>query len=261
MNRRSALKSAIGVAAASAAPSLAAPAKPVIFELRYFRMRNSAENQVGRTTDFLKNFFMPAALRAGAGPVGFFAPMVGESSPFILSLRAYTSLSQMETTWERLGADNDYRKGIDAYTGSAGLGYLRIETQLYRAFEGFPSVLVPSTEGGRGPRLFELRTYESNNFRTLRKKIGMFQNGEIDIFKKTGINPVFFGEMLFGPTQPCLTYMAWYENMATREKAWATFIADPDWQKLRATPGLSDAEVVSNISNLFLRPLPFSQIR
>jgi hypothetical protein len=30
---------------------------------------------------------------------------------------------------------------------------------------------------------------------------------------------------------------------------------------LRAQPGLSDAEIVSNISNAILRPLPFSPIR
>ena len=37
--------------------------------------------------------------------------------------------------------------------------------------------------------------------------------------------------------------------------------ADPEWQKLRATPGLTDPEIVSNISNSILRPLAFSPIR
>ena len=42
---------------------------------------------------------------------------------------------------------------------------------------------------------------------------------------------------------------------------WRAFGSDPQWQKLRATPGLSDPEIVSNISNSILRPLPFSPIQ
>ena len=76
-----------------------------------------------------------------------------------------------------------------------------------------------------------------------------------------GLEPVFFGEMIAGPNQPCLVYMLAYESFAAREANWNKFIADPDWAKLRSTPGLSDGEIVSNISSWFLRPLPFSPVR
>jgi hypothetical protein len=52
-----------------------------------------------------------------------------------------------------------------------------------------------------------------------------------------------------------------YESLAAREQLWSKFGADPEWKKLRATPGLSDAEIVSNISNAILRPAANSQIR
>jgi hypothetical protein len=52
-----------------------------------------------------------------------------------------------------------------------------------------------------------------------------------------------------------------YDDLAARDKAWSAFSADPAWQKLRATPGLSDAEIVNNVSNAILRPLAFSPIR
>ncbi len=214
-----------------------------------------------RLTAFLKDAYLPAALRAGAGPVGFFAPVIAQQSPFVLSVRSYASMTGMEQSWSKLGADVDYQKAVDAFTGGPGLGYMRIETHLLRAFESTPVIEAPPAEPARPGRVFELRTYESNNYRTLRKKIGMFNNGEIAIFRKTGLAPVFFGEMLFGPDQPCLVYMLAFDNLAAREKNWTTFINDPDWQKLRATPGLSDAEIVSNISNSILRALPFSQIR
>ena len=41
----------------------------------------------------------------------------------------------------------------------------------------------------------------------------------------------------------------------------AAKLADLEWQKLRARPGLSDAEIVSNIHSAILRPLANSPIR
>jgi hypothetical protein len=39
---------------------------------------------------------------------------------------------------------------------------------------------------------------------------------------------------------------------------WAAFSADPAWHLLSHRPGNTDAEIVSNISNLYLSPLPSS---
>jgi hypothetical protein len=103
--------------------------------------------------------------------------------------------------------------------------------------------------------------YESNNSFTLARKIKMFNEGEIGIFKRLGMRPVFYGETLIGARMPNLVYMLGFDNLAAREKLWQVFGADPEWQKLRVQPGFSDAENVSNISNSILRPLPFSDIR
>jgi hypothetical protein len=125
-----------------------------------------------------------------------------------------------------------------------------------------PKIDVPPAEKGKEPRVFELRIYESNNPLTLRRKVGMFEDGgELAIFRRVGIRPVFFGTTLAGGRMPNLTYLVCYDSLADRERAWKTFLADPEWLKLRARPGLSDAEIVSNISNTLLRPLPFSPIR
>jgi hypothetical protein len=73
--------------------------------------------------------------------------------------------------------------------------------------------------------------------------------------------PVFFAQTIVGSRMPNLTYMLAYDDLAARDKTWRAFSADPDWQELRSTPGLSDAEIVNNVSNAILRPLPFSPIR
>ena len=112
-----------------------------------------------------------------------------------------------------------------------------------------------------GARLFELRTYESDDASTLADKIRMFNEGEIAIFQKTGLMPVFFGETVIGEKQPNLTYLLWYDSLAAREANWNKFISSPEWTKLKSTPGWSDAEIVSNISNSLLRPMAFSPIK
>ena len=89
----------------------------------------------------------------------------------------------------------------------------------------------------------------------------MFDDAEIGIFRRLGMTPVFFGQTLIGRNLPNLSYMLAFDDLAARERLWRTFGADAEWQKLRVQPGLSDAEIVSSISNTILRPLPFSPLR
>ena len=223
-------------------------------------MRTNPENQMQRTSDFLRAA-APALKRAGVTQFGAFGSVIAEGSPFILTLASFPSIAAMEAAREKEGADKDYIQARDAYNAAPGLGYERMESSLLRCFEGMPQVELPPTGGGRGPRIFELRMYESNNSFTLSRKIKMFNEGEIGIFKRLGMLPVFYGETLIGSKMPNLVYMLSFDSLAAREKLWQAFGSDPEWQKLRVQPGFSDAENVSNISNAILRPLPFSDIR
>jgi hypothetical protein len=229
MNRRKALSSL------AATPLLAAdnPAKTQYYELRYYQLRNGVTNT------------MPTAKPAGlTGPFGAFNAFIAENSPFMMMLFTYSSFAEAEHIDDKLPAST---------------GYQRYERTILKAFSGTPQlVLPPASKQGH---IFELRTYESNNAATLRKKIDMFNNGEAKIFQRLGMNPVFFGEALVGSKLPHLTYMLAFDDLAHRDRAWKAFGSDPEWAKLRATPGLSDAEIVSNISNIIIRPTAFSDIR
>jgi len=239
--------------------SMAATSQNAIFELRYFRMRTG--NQVQRTSDFFSKHFLTAAQRAGAGPMGFFAPVIGEQSPFLLSVVSYPSLAAMESIYEKMAADKEFHKGFDEYNAVGELSYIRMENALLRAFNSMPAIEVPPTTPKRAPRLFELRTYESNNMTAAKRKVKMFNEGEIGIFRRLGMTPVFFGETIVGRNLPNLTYMLAFDDLAAREKLWRAFGADAEWQKMRVQPGFTDPEIVSNISNSILRPMPFSPIQ
>jgi hypothetical protein len=84
--------------------------------------------------------------------------------------------------------------------------------------------------------------------------------GEIDIFKRVGLSPVFFSRTLAGARMPSLVYMLTHENLAARDKNWSGFSGDPEWRKLAQTPGFTDPEIVSNITTILLRPAAYSQI-
>ena len=214
---------------------------------------------VARTTDYLRKGFLPAAQRAGIGPVGFFNSVVAPESPFILSLVSFPAFAAMGMALSKLAADKELAAAAEEY--NAEPGYVRMENSLLMAFPSMPAVAVPPIGEKRTARMFEMRTYESPTDQTLARKVKMFGDGEIDAFRRSGMLPVFFGTALMGRNLPHLTYMLAYDDWEARDKGWSAFGKDPGWQKLRATPGLSDAEIVSNITNSLLRPLPFSPIR
>lgn len=268
MKRREFLKTsaaATGMAAmtsmltANAAEPAAAPAREY-YELRLYHLRTGAKQKI--MDDYLREALIPALGRIGVGPVGVFYVMTGPDSPTVYVLSSHKSLESYLTASQSVGKDPEYQKAGAAYINAPATDpvFVRMESSLMLAFEGMPKLEVPELAKEKKPRFFELRTYESHSKKANRKKIEMFNIGEIDIFRRAGLTPVFFGETLVGSKLPNLTYLLVYENMAAKDKAWGTFGADPDWKKLRSTPGFTDPEIVSNISNVFLRPAPYSQL-
>jgi len=72
------------------------------------------------------------------------------------------------------------------------------------------------------------------------KKIEMFnEGGEIALFDRTGLRPVFFGQTLIGRRQPNLVYMTVHQDMAARENIWEQFGNSEDWKKLRSMPAFA----------------------
>jgi hypothetical protein len=197
MQRRQFIGSAAS-AGLAAVPAAAAPANS-FFELRYYYMRNGSQTK--RTEEFLSKCFLPAAERLGIGPLGFFGAVIAQESPFIMALTSYPSAAAFAESQARLAADKEFQRGFDEYNSMTELSYIRMENSLLRAFDSRPAMAIPSA-GKRAPRVFELRTYESNNVKAAQRKIRMFNEGEAAIFERLGMAPVFFGETLVGRNLP-----------------------------------------------------------
>jgi hypothetical protein len=237
-------------------PAEPAPTPNTFLELKTWKLHNSAENQPARVADFLQNGLAPALERAGAKLAGAFANVIGEDGPYYVTLSEFSSLDSFQKTLDGFVSDKAYLAAADRLSSGTGLPFMRVESSILRSFDVFPRAAVG--KGEHGPRVFELRRYESQSLSALRRKVAMFNEGEAKIFMRLGFRPIFFGETIAGPKQPNLHYMLSYDSLAEHDKLWTSFGSDPAWQQLRSQPGLSDPEIVANISNVILRPLPFS---
>ncbi len=257
MQRRSFLSAT--AAAGLAAGSASAADKPMnqYFHLLEFQLRNSRSKQRQRLVDFFEQSHLPALKRVGV-PAGYFQISLGENTPRLYVLTVYDSLGDYEKQYGALWSDEKFMAAGKAFEAGEP-AYDRISSSMMRALDGMPKINIPKPNDE--PRHFDLRRYEAETFFDLREKMNMFNTEEIAIFKKVGINPLFLGQTIIGPRQPNLTYMAFYDNMAARDKAWQAFGASPDWNRIKDKPGWGNDDIVMTVSNTFLRPLPFSPIR
>jgi len=238
-----------------------AGSRPIRLELRRYRLHTGT--MATRFGAYLKDALLPALARAGHGPVGVFNVAIGADSPTLHLLVPHATAESVATLADRLLADAEYRKAAADVLAlpSGDPPYLRCDSSLHAAVPTLPGIEKPAGAAAGPERFFELRTYRSHSEAASLKKIDMFEGkGELALFKRLGMHTVFFARDLVGDGLPSLTYMLAFADPAAREKLWSAFRDEPEWHKLRALPGYADAEVVSGITAVLLRPTDYSQI-
>ena len=206
---------------------------------------------------FYRDAAIPALNRAGVDTVGLFRPEE-EVGPLYVILRHASAQSLLESTAKLLADTAFLEQGAEVLNAPADKpAYARMESSILLAFTRHPQLAHPSMVPGR---VLQLRIYESPSVKTGQKKIEMFNTAEIAIFKKTGLNPVFFGEAIAGGKMPNLTYMLGFDTLEDQKAAWDCFRQDPDWLALRAWPEYNDKAILCGITNILLRPMEGSQI-
>jgi hypothetical protein len=227
-----------------------------LYELRRYEI--ASDHQKQGFDAYMRDAAIPALNRIGITPVGVFSPEK-DPSPITVLLR-HRSMESFLSSTSKLLADAEYLK-----TGAGFLNapaekpaYQRVESSLFLAFKGMPALETPVKSPGR---IFQLRIYESPSVKTGQKKIEMFNDaGEITIFRRVGLHPVFFGEALAGSRMPNLTYMLAFESADELKANWTKFGSDPDWKRLKGMAEYSDKAILSGITNLILKPAEYSQI-
>ena len=134
--------------------------------------------------------------------------------------------------------------------------YDSCSSAVLQSFATCPAVeQVLASEG----RLFQLRIYNSYTPERNAKKIAMFEaGGEIALFRKCGMPPVFFGEAVAGAMLPNLTYMLAFESKEKKDASWKMFVDHPEWKAMKADTQYKDT--ANKITNIVLRPSKGSQL-
>lgn len=227
------------------------------YELRTYTLKNDLQQKM--VEDYFRQAAIPALNRLGSKNVGVFTELKPEGQSRLFVLIPFKSLDAWLSVQDKLASDTVYTRAAEAYLNAPATepAYERIESSLLRAFIHMPALELPEKKD----RIFELRRYESSGEHAGKKKIEMFNNeGEIDIFKRVGLTPVFFGESLIGSYRPNLTYMLIFDDMAEHDRNWKAFGSDPEWKRISSIPEYADARIVSRITSTFLVPTPFSGI-
>jgi len=227
------------------------------FELMYIHMQSGSQPQ--RMAKWLENRLMPICQKHGFSPMGFFNVEVGPELPTVVVIFNYPSLTEMEALWGKLNSDPDYAAAV-AEVEQDDPAFYRTEATLLRSTPFCPPWST-TPDGAPSNKLYEMRIYESPSNRQLNFLHDRFAGGEIDVFHKSGIHPIFYADTVFGANLPNMAYLIPFQSADHREKAWTTFRNDPDWIKIRDESIRHGGEIVRNITNIFLSPMGFSMLR
>ncbi len=227
---------------------------PDYYEQRTYQVADDAQGQL--ISEYLEHAALPAFRRQGIGPLGVFTEMGDAATPALHLLVTYRSSEQFAGARLAMEADREYQIVATDHLGAQqdDPAFQRIQSSLMVAFAGMPRLALP----GKEMRVFEWRLYESHSESKARRKIDMFNDGEIPIFAEAGFAPVLFGETLIGPRVPNLKYMLASPSMEAHKASWAAFIKHPDWLAMKDLPKYR--ETVSKISSTFLVPTSYSEI-
>jgi hypothetical protein len=264
MKRRSFVKTSVLTTVSAAiipqigkAADLSKKGSREFYELRTYALKNQQQQQL--VESYFGDAAIPALNRLGINNIGVFKELKPADNPKLYALIPYSSLDDFLTVQNKLSNDKVYLKAASPYLDAPASepAYERIESLLLEAFAHAPKLQVPSHK----QRIFELRRYEHATEGAGKKKLEMFNDaGEVDIFKRLGFNPVFFGETLIGPARPNLTYMLTFDDMEAHDSHWKAFGSDPEWKKISSIPDYADAKLVSRITSTLLSPAACSQI-
>lgn len=230
------------------------------YELRRYHLQSGP--QVKMLDSYVGDALIPALNRMGFSPIGAFRLDFGPETPTLHLLIPSSSLDALVNAEQKLLQDAAFMKAAEPFWSAPAKEppFVRYESALLVAFEGWPKLTVPASTAQKGKRIFQLRTYESPSNGAHVRKVEMFHHGEFEIFLKSGFAPVFFADTLIGPRMPKLTYMLCFADQAELNAKWDLFRDNPEWKKLSASQRYAYEAIVSNIDNTILTPAPYSQI-
>ena len=155
-------------------------------------------------------------------------------------------------SWPSLTAFEEARTKLPVATS-----YLRMETQLLKAFDGLPALAVQAAPKAR---VFELRTYTAPDGK-LEELHARFRNHTMRIFQKHSISNVAYFRPEDSPLKEnTLIYLIAHPSREAAKQNWAAFQKDPEWQKV-AQESQVNGKIVAKVDSVFLDATDYSPMK
>lgn len=237
----------------------AAPPRKDLYQIRIYKLRTNEQMQ--QLDQFLKDAYLPALHRAGIKKAGVLKPLSNDTavvkSVFVIipfsSMKSFTDLDR------KLRRDESYMTAGKSFreAPSDHAPYDRMESILLEAFNGQKHWILPEKKQGN---IFELRSYESPTEKLHDKKVAMFENGEIELFRKLQFNTVFYAKVISGSRMPNFMYMPSFSSVDDRNAHWKTFGADAEWKAMSSDPVNENKVSVSHIDSILMQATDYSDL-
>jgi hypothetical protein len=241
----------------------AAAVAPRYFLLESYLLKNGSQSQRLGSYFQLARIGMADRLRTVA-PALVLEALVAAHMPQALVISAFTSIEELAGMKRKLREDDAAREALTQWEAGEEPPYEELNETLLQAAEYCPPLPGPLQAPNlvsKPPRVFELRTYHAPTERQLRALHGRFAGPKIRIFHRCGIHPVLYSSTLIGANKPNLTYLTPFDDLATRETAWAAFGADPEWVKVRADSIAKHGQISSVIQMSLFKGAAYSPVR
>jgi len=239
--------------AANAAPER----RTRIYALEQFKLK--AGTQLPRLHEFISQSLLPALNHAHNGPKVYLEAVIAAHTPQLAAVYGFNSLEEMWSVHTKIGTDEALAKKMEALESGAEPSFETLDTTLLEAADYSPEITASADDAA--PRIFELRVYHSPTWRQLTALHERFRGPEIKIFHRVGIHPILYSSTLAGQNIPNLTYLIPFADLAAREKAWAAFNADPEWQKVRKESIDKSGQIASVIQVSLYKATPYSPVK
>jgi hypothetical protein len=182
----------------------------------------------------------------GIGMLGFWNDEIGTSNRLTYIL-TFDSMADRETKWGAFQADPGWHK-VRAETEASGPIVSQVLNTFMRLTPYSPQPHVTSN-------VQELRIYDAMPGK-LPALHDRFANHTMQLFRSHGMENIAYWVEDVG-TSNRLVYMLGYPDLGAREKSWAAFAADPEWQHARAESE-KDGPLVRVSQHAILRLTPYS---
>ena len=191
----------------------------MLYELRVY---DAMPGKLGALNDRFANHTTGFFKKHGIGMVGFWTAVIGTSNQLTYIL-SFDSMADREEKWSAFGAHKPWLE-VRAETEADG-------PLVAQGINSFMRLTPYSPEPSLKTTLQEKRVYEAMPGK-LPDLHNRFSNHTMGLFEKHGIENVAYWTEDVG-TSNRLVYMLGYADLGAREKSWAAFGSDPEWQKAR----------------------------